>query len=139
MYINRSQLEMFPYKGTFFTKIIDESLPPSQQIPVDSLVLETNCDIQEVSQSDSGGFITASFAIYFPFADFKQFLLKHGITFKVQTENEELAFYIGEKFELRRGMSFKSNLYGMPVQGKIIGLFPTQMGMCKAYIKDEEV
>lgn len=105
------RLDRFPYDGSIYYTGIDENLPPDEQVETDIVVLDTKCDIQEVNRSNSGGFINATFAIFFPFDKSKP-------------------------FEVKRGMFFKGTMYGMEVRGEIIGVFPTQLSNCTIYIKD---
>lgn len=41
--------------------------------------------------------------------------------------------------DVKRGMSFKGSMYGMNVNGNVLGVFPTQMGGCVCYITDVDV
>lgn len=104
----------FPFEGAIYKYGIDESLPPDQQIETDIKVLEFKCDIQEFNNGYNKLFIDASFKVFFPFDR-------------------------DAPFEIKRGMTFKGAIYGMKVEGKIIGVFPTQMGCCSIYIKVPEV
>lgn len=104
----------YPFNGAFYTFGRDESKPLDQQKEEKILIMETVCDIQESQKSDSSGNITASFNIYFPFDK------KEGI-------------------KIVRGMRFEGEMYGLKVNGEVIGVFPTQMGGCACYIKDLDV
>lgn len=110
MYTDRNEIAEYPFDGKFmvFTEVEDENGYVTEK---EVIVLETKCDIQESAKSDSGGFISASFSIYFPFDK------KVGMPVK-------------------RGMTFEGSIYGMSVDGEVVGVFPTQMGGCTAYIKD---
>lgn len=114
MVVDESMLEEYPFFGKFYTYGIDESKPLDQQVEEEILLLETRCDIQEASKNNSSGFVNASFNIYFPFD-------------------------ISTEINLKRGVSFYGTMYGMEVNGEVIGLFPTQMGGCVCYIKDFDV
>lgn len=111
MIIDRDEIQEYPFTGSFYTYGVDESKPLDEQVEEEILILETPCDIQEAAKSDSGGFINASFNIFFPFDK------KVGISVK-------------------RGMTFKGSIYGMNVIGEVIGIFPNQLGGCSVYIKD---
>lgn len=110
MYMDRNQIQEYPFDGKFtdFVEGEDENGMPTEETII---ILETKCDIQESAKSDAGGFISASFSIYFPF--------------------EKL---LG--MPVKRGMTFEGSIYGMSVDGEVVGVFPTQMGGCTAYIKD---
>lgn len=111
MYINRKKIQEYPFKGYFYHIGIDESKPLDQREEETIIDLETECDIQESAKSDTSGAINASFNIYFPFDT------SVGINIK-------------------RGYSFKGSMYGMEVNGTVIGVFPTQMGGCVVYLTD---
>lgn len=114
MIIDRTLFEEYPFEGAFYDYGVDESKPLDEQTEEEILILKTKCDIQESQKSDASGNITATFNVYFPFDKTK------GI-------------------ELKRGMTFKGSMYGLQVNGKIIGLFPTQSGGCACYIQDLDV
>lgn len=114
MFIDRNLIEEYPFEGSFYKYVIDTTKPLIEQKEEEVLVLTTKCDIQEAQKSISGGNITASFNVYFPFDK------KVGINIK-------------------RGMTFKGSIYGMEVNGEVIGVFPTQLGGCVCYIKDYDV
>lgn len=114
MIIDRSELEEYPYEGDFYTYEVDDSKPLDEQVEEEILVLHTKCDIQESQKSDSSGNIIATFDVYFPF-------------------NES------EGVKITRGMTFRGNVYGLEVNGKVVGLYPTQMGACSCYVKDRDV
>lgn len=112
-YIDRSISE-YPYSGRFYRTVIDTGLPLDQRVPTEETVLETECDIQEAGSNVTGGITNASFSIYFPF----------------DTEGT---------MPVRRGHMFRGEMYGMVVDGEVIGVFPTQLGGCVAYLKDRDV
>lgn len=114
MIVDRTEIEEYPFDGSFYDVVINEELPLEEQVEEEVVVLETKCDIQESQKSDSGGNITATFNIYFPF------------------DKEE-----GVK--VRRGMIFRGSIYGMEVNGRVIGVYPSQLGGCACYIKDLDV
>ena len=114
MIIDRSQIEEYPFKGAFYTYGVDESKPLDEQVEEEILVLETECDIQQSQKSDSGGIITASFNVYFPFDKEK------GVSVK-------------------RGMIFKGAAYGLEVNGKVVSVFPSQLGGVECYVEDLDV
>lgn len=111
MVIDSTLLEEYPFEGSFYTYGIDDSKPLDEQVEEEILVLNTICDIQEATKSNAAGFVSASFNIYFPFDK-------------------------GVPMPVRRGHTFKGMMYGMEVNGEVIGVFPTQMGGCSCYIKD---
>lgn len=115
MYIDRNILQDFPHYGYFFVREIDESLPLDQQKEVKNIIFETPCDITESSHSWSTNFIWAKYAVFFPF----------------DVEEDELVISLG--------MEFEADLYGMRVNGKVVGVFPSQLGGVTVYIQDIDV
>lgn len=114
MIVDREPLKEYPNYGVFFTYSVDKTKPLDEQVEEEVIVLETKCDIQESQKSFAGGTIKASFNIYFPF------------------DKEE-------GVNIKRGMKFRGSLYGLEVNGSVIGVFPTQMGGCACYITDFDV
>jgi hypothetical protein len=110
MILDRNILQEYPFTGKFYYIDIDESKPLEERVPEEFVLLETPCDIQESQKSESGS-IHASFNIYFPFKK------EDGINIK-------------------RGDLFVGYMYGMKVDGQVIGVFPTQMGGCEVYLMD---
>lgn len=112
-YIDRNISE-YPHEGHFYALTVDTSLPLDEREASETVILDTECDIQEAGSSVSGGIANASFSVYFPF----------------DSEGE---------MPVRRGHLFKGRMYGMDVDGEVIGVFPTQLGGCVAYLKDKDV
>lgn len=109
----------FPYKigddylrdsdGNIYQEkpIIVPSAPTSEKIrEVDLLV--TDCDITEASDSASSKFLSSKYVISIPFI--KDVLLK-------------------------RGDQFESDAFGLRVNGEVLALFPSQLGV-KIYLSD---
>lgn len=113
MYIDRD-FDEYPYYGEFYEMRIDETKPLDEQVEEKVIVLQTSCDIQESSHSDSGNFISADYSVYIPF-------------------DEE------DNISLKNGMSFNGDMYGFKVNGKIVGVFPSQLNGIKVYIQDTDV
>jgi len=115
MYIDHDKLQDYPYYGYFYRVGIDESLPLDQQKEEKIVIFETRCDITESSHSWSRNFIWAKYAIYFPF----------------NKEKEDIKVRLGDLFE--------SNIYGLKVNGKVVGVFPSQLGGVTIYVQDTDV
>jgi hypothetical protein len=115
MYTNRNILQEFPHYGYFYIKEIDESKPLDQQTEERIVLLETECDITESSHSWSKDFIWAKYTVYFPF----------------DPGTDELNITLGNFFE--------ADMYGMRVNGKVVGVFPSQLGGVTVYIQDTDV
>lgn len=108
MIIDRDLIQEYPFNGSFYTYGIDMTKPLTERVEEEILVLETKCDIQEAKKSDNT-IISNAFEVYYPFDK------KQGITIK-------------------KGMLFRGGMFGMPVEGRVIGLFPTQLGGVSVYI-----
>jgi hypothetical protein len=115
MYIEHDRLQNYPYFGQFYRIGIDDSLPLDEQIEERIIVFETECDITESSHSWSRNFIWAKYAVYFPFD---------------KSEDE---------IEVRLGDLFEANIHGLVVNGKVVGVFPSQLGGVTVYVQDTDV
>lgn len=114
-YIERNILSDYPFLGVFYKNEIDESLPLDQQTEKEVVIFETECDITESSHSWSRNFIWAKYAVYFPF-DKSIDDIKVGL-----------------------GNLFKANVHGLLVNGKVVGVFPSQLGGVTVYVQDTDV
>lgn len=115
MYIDRNILQEFPHYGYFYTLEIDDDAPLDQQTEQKVIFFETPCDITESSHSWSTNFIWAKYAVYFPF----------------DPEVDELEIKLGDLLE--------ADMYGMRVNGKVVGVFPSQLGGVTVYVQDTDV
>lgn len=114
-YIEHNKLQDYPYFGQFFRIEIDESKPLDEQIEERVIIFETDCDITESSHSWSRNFIWAKYAIYFPF----------------DKDTEEIEVKLGDLFE--------ADMHGLIVNGKVVGVFPSQLGGVTVYVQDTDV
>ena len=123
MYTDRSNLSEYPNKGYFYQS--EDSLPEdgnllSDNTTEETVILETVCDIQETNKLFNSGVVTMGYTLYFPMP-------------KDDNGNE----YIPEA--LKPGVRFRGGTFGMDVDGMVIGVYPTQMHGCVAYIKGTDV
>ena len=86
-----------------------------EQIEEEKEIFVTPCDIVEGGHSRSRTFMSADWEVNFPF-------------------DKDV-----EPIVVKRGDTFSGEMYGVLIQGKVMGVFPTQMGGCVAYIEDLEV
>ena len=114
MYTDRAKSQEYPFTAVFFTIEIDESKPIDQQRDERVVIMETECDITEASHSYSTNFISAKYSVYIPF------------------NNDE------DEVLVRAGQSFEADMYGMRVNGKVVGVFPSQIGGITVYIQDTD-
>lgn len=123
MYTDRSALKEYAYQGTFYEK---ESQPSEDGNllgggeETEAIILETECDIQETNKLFNSGVVTMGYTIYFP-----------------TPTDEDDAEHIPSG--LRPGIRFRGEMYGMAVDGMVIGVYPTQMHGCVAYIKGTDI
>lgn len=120
MYIDRNALIEFAYDGVFYQKVDNPSddgdLIDGDQGDTEEVILETKCDIQETNKLFSSGALTLGYTVYFPL-DLEEGMAKG----------------------LKPGVYFRSKMYGMEVGGMVIGVYPSQMGGCVAYIKGSDI
>ena len=122
-YIDRNILSDYPFKGRFYRIAIDESKPLDEQVEEEVTVLETECDVTESSHSWSNNFIWAKYAVYFPL--------------KINEEIEE--DNIESQVKVKMGDLFEADVYGMRANGKVVGVFPSQLGGVTCYVQDTDV
>lgn len=123
MYTDRNALTEYAYVGTFYK---DETTPSEDGDllgggdVVETDILTTECDIQETNKLFNSGVITMGYTIYFP-------------TPTDADGNESIPD------GLKPGVRFKAMMYNMAVEGMVIGVYPTQMHGCVAYIKGTDI
>lgn len=115
MYIDREELQEYPFTGTFYRADIDNTSPLLEQEDERELILEVNCDITEAGHTRHANFLDASFSIYF----------------HIDCEEDEIP--------IKRGDIFEAYMYGLEVNGKVVGVFPSQLHGCTVYINDTDV
>lgn len=113
MYIDRNAVSEFPFVGSFSRTFVDESKPLDQQTEEEVVVLSTKCDIQESQDIDTAGMTKASFDVFFPIPE--------------------------EGLKIKRGDYFRADMYGLEINGKVIGISPSQLRKCKVSIKDYDI
>lgn len=118
MYIDRNALIEYAYQGTFYRvddhKSPDGDLIGGDQSEEETVILETECDIQETRKAFATDVIKKEYTVYFQLG-------------------EE-----GLPQDLKPGIYFRSEMYGMGIDGMVTGVYPTQMG-CTAYISGTDV
>lgn len=115
MYIDHNKLQDYPFDGVFYRAFIDTNKPLNEQKDEKEVIFETKCDITESSHSWSNNFIWAKYAVYFPF----------------DKEKDEVKVQLGDLFE--------GYIYGLRVNGKVVGVFPSQLGAVTVYVQDSDV
>lgn len=123
MYTDRNALKEYAYNGTFYRK--EDTVPEDGDLldatgETETVILRTACDIQETTKAFNSGVVTMGYTIYFP----------------TPTDEDDIE-YIPDG--LVPGIRFRADMYGMAVDGMVIGVYPTQMHGCVAYIKGTDI
>lgn len=106
-YIDKDELQDYPFTGTFYRAVKDTS---SLLAPVtEQVVAEVVCDIQEEANFRATQTSKAVYGVYVPF------------------DGDE------DVVPVQRGMMFRGYQYGLLVAGKVIGVFPSQLGTFENY------
>lgn len=108
-YIDRDELQDYPFTGTFYKSVIDKTKPLSQQVEEEVVIAEVVCDIQEESNFRATATAKAVYGVYVPF----------------DSETDVVP--------VQRGNMFRGHQYGLLVAGKVIGVFPSQLGTFDNY------
>jgi len=103
-FIDRDELQDYPFTGKFYKSSIDKTKPLSQQVETEVTIAEVVCDIQEDANFRATATAKAVYAVYVPF----------------DSDTTEIP--------VQRGHMFKGYQYGLLVSGKVIGVFPSQLG-----------
>lgn len=106
-YIDRDELQDYPFEGEFYEVVKNSSslLNPSEERVVARVV----CDIQEDANFRATQTSKAVYGVYVPF----------------DSETDEVP--------VQRGMMFRGSQYGLLVAGRVIGVFPSQLGTFENY------
>lgn len=108
-YIDRDEIQNYPFIGEFYTSTIDRTLPLTEQVEKEVLICKVNCDIQEGANNRTSTTVKAVYEVFVPFdSDF------------------------GE-VPVQRGNLFRGYQYGLLVAGRVIGVFPSQVGTFDNY------
>jgi hypothetical protein len=127
MYTDRNELKEYAFYGEFYKKSEEESedgnlLDDGEE--ADIVILATECDIQETNKLFNSGVITMGYTIYFPNPT-------------TNSGNEDSEEKIPD--DLKPGIRFRGSVYGLDVDGMVIGVYPTQMHGCVAYVKGTDI
>lgn len=117
-YIDSNILTEYPFHGVFYT--VSDNMPEDGDMldeeqdmePDETIVTSTMCDIQAANKLFATSEAAGSYVdVYFPFDK------RHGV-------------------DIRIGHRFRCKDWYRPVDGKVIGVMPTQMGGCVANVKE---
>ncbi len=101
MYTDHFGTTEYPHKGMFYKIGIDDSKPLNEQKDIEEEIFSTLFDMTEGSSLS-----TDTFRIFFPF-DFSS-----------------------ESLVIAEGNLFKGDIYGASIKGRVIGIYPSQLGGC---------
>ena len=104
MYIDHYGTEEYPFHATFFHLGVDESKPLDEQVEKKIVSFESPCDISDQDTGLNNDKIT----LFFPFD---------------ATD--------GNTIEIRLGESVEIESYGLIQKGRVLGVFPSQLGGMK--------
>lgn len=108
-FIDKEELQDYPFTGVFYTSEIDTTKSYTQQTEKEVIIAEVKCDIQEESNFRATATAKAVYGVYVPFDG------DTGI------------------IPVQRGNMFRGYQYGLLVAGKVIGVFPSQLGTFENY------
>lgn len=110
----------YPFHGAFYRYEIPEDAPLDQQDETETLVYETDCDVQKRSGIRQSNLFIAEYTIYFPLE------LNPDATGTIDKYKD---------CGVRRGMTFRGEFYGQTIEGKIEFVRPSQLGAMSVDIK----
>ena len=103
MYTDHLGTEEYPYTATFYHLGVDESKPLNQQVEEKIVSFTSKCDI---SDSDTG-LNNDKMTLFFP----------------LDITKDKIDFTLGESVEVES--------YGLIQKGRVLGVFPSQLGGVK--------
>jgi hypothetical protein len=101
MYTDHFGAIEYPHEGMFYKIGVDDSKPLDEQVDEEMPIFECKFDMTE-----GGSLSTETFRIFFPF-DFSK-----------------------ETLVISEGDKFKGIIYGASIEGRTIGIYPSQLGGC---------
>jgi hypothetical protein len=101
MYTDHFAMKEYPFEGTFYSVGIDDSKPLIEQVDEEIEIFSTVFDMTE-----GGTLSTETFRIFFPFDAYSESLV------------------------IAEGNLFKGTIYGASINGRVIGIYPSQVGGC---------
>lgn len=110
----------YPYHGYFVRFETDESLDLDKQEETEILVYETDCDIQERTNTAFTNLLGAFYRVYFPLE------LNPDATGSIDKYKD---------CGVRRGHIFRGTYYGTTIEGQVVLTRPSQLGAMSVVIK----
>lgn len=106
MYTNHYGTEEYPHEGYFYEIGIDNSKPLDERVEEEIVIFETTFDLAEGQNLSMD-----SFRIFFPF-DFEE-----------------------DEIVISEGDTFRGSIWGANVNGRVVGIYPSQLGGCTVLLK----
>lgn len=103
MYTEHFGTQEYPFYAIFYHLGVDDSLPLDEQVEQKIVSFETVCDVDDQNTGLNNDVIT----LYFPF----------------DPSNGVLSIVLGETMEVET--------YGLTQRGRVLGVFPSQLGGVK--------
>ena len=113
-YIDRNEIRDYPFDGEFYTKSVNEDLPPIEQKEEEVIKLSCKCDITESSHTRTNGYINSTHSVFVPF-------------------DKDVPINVNS------GDLFRAWQYGVYISGKVVGVFPSQLGGFVCYIQADGI
>lgn len=101
MYTDHFGTKEYPFVGMFYRIGIDDSKPLDEQVEEEISIFETLFDMTE-----GGTLSTETFRVFLPFDAYS------------------------ESLTIVEGNLFKGDIYGASIKGRVIGIYPSQLGGC---------
>lgn len=101
-HIDMNELQEYPFTGEFYKSTIDTTKPLTDRKEVKVVIAQVVCDIQEDKNSRVNATAKTTYEVYVPFD--------------------------GDEIPVEVGHMFSGTQYGLLVAGKVIGVFPSQVG-----------
>lgn len=123
MYTDRSRMIEYEYDGVFYLR--EHVIPSDGNLLAENndkevIIHKTKCDIQKTDKLFNSGVVSMGYNIYFPMPT---------------NESGEDKLPKG----LKIGIRFRGNICGLEVDGMVIGIEPTKLHGCVAYIKGTDI
>lgn len=106
-YIDKDELQDYPFEGEFYRSVNNPSSLLNPQ--TEEIIAKVVCDIQEDANFRATATAKAVYAVYVPF----------------DSDTDVVP--------VQRGNMFRGYQYGLLVAGKVIGVFPSQLGTFDNY------
>ena len=105
MYTDHFGTQEYPFEGEFYRVVVDESKPLDEREEEEVAFFSTSFDMAE-----GASLSTETFSIFFPFNPYNETLV------------------------ISEGNLFKGNIYGASIKGRVLGIYPSQIGGCKVLL-----